>query len=209
MFHDQDSWLGQQMGNQSLNQDFNLQSSTGQGGTDFAYNTAQQLWDKGDPMAQRLLRENMMDSTPSMNTMLGMQQATGGSSAIGRMMNLQGQNRAQNTMAQGLMKMRGQDISNSLRFNQQGMGGQQWTQGMDWQQQLENDRRQGDQFQSGMNIVGGAMFGAGGLGGTGFMQGGGISGASWMPDWMSNWKSTPQADQSPYNVNINYGQGGG
>lgn len=80
------------MGNQQLDQDFTLggQDAAGNqvGGTNFAYNTAQQLWDKGDPMAQRLLRENMMDSTPSMNTMLGVQQATGGSGAIGRMMNL-------------------------------------------------------------------------------------------------------------------------
>lgn len=112
-------------------------------------------------------------------------------------------------MAQGLMKMRGQDISNSLKFNQQGMGGQQWTQGMDWQQQLENDRRKGDMFQTGMNVVSGGLFGAGGFGGTGFMQGGGMS--KWLPEggkW-AQFRGGKGPDPSQYgNININYGAGG-
>ena len=181
------SWMGLD----PTNQDFNLQSSTGQGGTDFAYNTAEELYKSGDPLAQKLLRMNMMDSSPSMNSMLGVQSATGGSSSIGAMNFMQGQNRSQNNMAHALMGMRGQDISNSMGFNRQGMQGQQWTQGMDYQQELDNQSKQQQWADQVIGFGSKALLGPAGLAGTGFTGFFGQQGAGTDNDpFTSNWKKS-------------------
>jgi len=169
MIHDEiKSWMGLD----PTNQDFTLggQDIAGNtvGGTDFAYNTAEELYKSGDPLAQKLLRMNMQDSSPSMNSMLGMQSATGGSSSIGAMNFMQGQNRSQNNMAQALMGMRGKDISNSMGFNRQGMQGQQWTQGMDYQQELDNQSKQQQWADQVIGFGSKALLGPSGLAGTGF-----------------------------------------
>jgi|6_EtaG_2_1085325.scaffolds.fasta_scaffold02227_4 hypothetical protein len=170
------SWMGLD----PINQDFNLQSSTGQGGTDFAYNTAEELYKSGDPLAQKLLRMNMMDATPSMNTMLGMQSATGGSASIGAANSMQQQNQAQNNMAKALMGMRGQDIQNSMGFNRQGMIGDQFTKSMDYKQEYENKAAQGQFFDNMMGMGSNLLLGPAGLAGTGFSgllgSGGALSG---------------------------------
>lgn len=163
------NWFTQMMGANPINQDFTLS------GTADAYGYANQLMTEGDPLAQRLLRENTMDAVPSLNTQLGVTAATGGNPAIARMLNMQGVNQAGNNIAQGIMAMRGQERQDALSWNRQGMAGQQYTHSQNYNQELENRAAKNALFNNIAGLGGNLLFGSGGIG-SAFGDGGGIFG---------------------------------
>ena len=102
------SMLSQAFGADPINKDWNLES------TGFAQNMASKMWDVGDVHGQQLIRQNFQDATPSLDSMLGVQSATGGSGAIGRQLNQQQMAMSGNQASDAILKSRSMDAQRAL-----------------------------------------------------------------------------------------------
>ena len=162
------SKLSEFLGINPMNQNFNLNA-----GRDWQQMLNQFGPDgKGDIYGQQLLRQNAMDMAPSLNSMLGVQRATGGSNALGMIGALKGQNLATEMSNRGIMNLRSQDYNRWLQAIQGKQGAEQWTKGMQYQQGVGN-RAQKGAFANAMIGLGGGLAAGGHLKGLGkFMEGG-------------------------------------
>jgi hypothetical protein len=132
------SWLSQAFGANPINKDWNLES------TGFAQDMASKMWDVGDVHGQQLIRQNFQDATPSLDSMLGVQQATGGSGAIGRQLNQQQLAMSGNQASDAILKSRSMDAQRALAFNRQAQQGEQYTASNEYQQSTDNRMRRAD-----------------------------------------------------------------
>ena len=148
------SMLSQAFGADPINKDWNLES------TGFAQNMASKMWDVGDVHGQQLIRQNFQDATPSLDSMPGVQSATGGSGAIGRQLNQQQMAMSGNQASDAILKSRSMDAQKALAFNQQAQQGQQYTASNEYQQSTDNRMRRADFA----NQIGGFAM-SGGMGG--------------------------------------------
>jgi len=132
------SILSQAFGADPINKDWNLES------TGFASDMASKMWDVGDVHGQQLIRQNFQDAAPSLDSMLGVQAATGGSGAIGRQLNQQQLAMSGNQASDAILKSRSMDAQRALAFNRQAMQGEQYTASNEYQQGIDNRMRKAD-----------------------------------------------------------------
>jgi len=152
------SMLSQAFGADPINKDWNLES------TGFASDMASKMWDVGDVHGQQLIRQNFQDATPSLDSMLGVQSATGGSGAIGRQLNQQQMAMSGNQASDAILKSRSMDAQRALAFNRQAMQGEQYTASNEYQQGIDNRMRKADfTNQLGGFAMGGGMGKVGGM----------------------------------------------
>ena len=148
------SWLSDLVGTTAINQNFDLDSTEQFGDYyDLMLNT-------GDVAGQQLIRKNMMDSAPSLDSLLGVQQASGGSGAIAAMQAARGQRQAGEMAANAILQSRGQDLGRAMQALQGKQAGEQYTSGMEYQQASDN-RDQVASFADSLIGLGGTALTAG------------------------------------------------